>query len=76
MICEFLLGNRFWQFGEWVSVVVDDKLPVDEDGELIYCHNEKDKNEFFGPLFEKAYAKLAGCYEFLHLGDPNDAMEV
>ncbi len=65
---------RFWQFGEWVDVVVDDRLPVDENNELIYCHNENDKNEFFGPLLEKAYAKLAACYEFLNAGDPEDAM--
>ncbi len=65
---------RFWQFGEWVDVVVDDRLPVDENNELIYCHNENDKNEFFGPLLEKAYAKLAACYEFLDAGDPEDAM--
>jgi hypothetical protein len=65
---------RFWKFGEWVDVVIDDRLPVNEDNELIYCHNSKDKNEFFGPLLEKAYAKLACCYEFLNSGDPTVAM--
>ena len=28
----------------------------------------------FGPLLEKAYAKLNICYEFLNGGDPIDAM--
>lgn len=65
---------RFWQFGEWIEVVVDDRLPVDGNDELIYCHNETDENEFFGPLLEKAYAKLAKCYEFLNSGDPTVAM--
>ena len=65
---------RFWRFGSWISVVVDDKLPVNEQNELIYCQNQKDKNEFFGPLLEKAYAKLNGCYEFLNFGDPTDAL--
>lgn len=65
---------RFWKFGEWVDVIIDDRLPVNERNELIYCHNCKDKNEFFGPLLEKAYAKLACCYEFLNSGDPTVAM--
>jgi hypothetical protein len=65
---------RFWQFGEWLDVVVDDRLPVDENDALIYCRNKKDENEFCLPLLEKAYAKLAACYEFLNTGDPGDAM--
>lgn len=32
---------RFHQFGHIVDVCVDDRLPVDDDGELIYCHNKK-----------------------------------
>lgn len=65
---------RFWKFGEWVDVVIDDRLPVNEHNQLIYCQNAKNKNEFFGPLLEKAYAKLACCYEFLNSGDPTVAM--
>jgi len=45
-------------------VVVDDQIPVYEDDEFIYCSNQKDKNEFFVPLLEKAYAKLNSCYAF------------
>ena len=56
------------------DVVVDDYLPTNEEGELIYCHNKIDKNEFFGPLLEKAFAKLFGCYEFLDGGSPSSAM--
>lgn len=65
---------RFWRFGEWVEVVVDDRLPVDENNSLWFCHNKKDSNEMFGPLFEKAYAKLNMCYEFLDGGDTVDAL--
>ena len=69
-----IFNFRFWVFGEWVSIVVDDYLPTDESGELIYCKNSKEKNEFFGPLLEKAYAKLYGCYEFIDGGNPADAL--
>ena len=66
---------RLWRFGEWVDVVVDDYLPVDsESNNLIYCHNNKDSNEMFGPLLEKAFAKMNICYEFLEGGDAVDAM--
>lgn len=66
---------RFWQFGEWIDVSVDDRLPFNPDTmSLIYCRNDIDENEFFGPLLEKAYAKLASCYEFLNEGDPTDAL--
>ena len=68
------MNFRFWNFGQWVDVVIDDKLPVNEYNQLIYCHNRKEPNEFFGPLLEKAYAKLNGCYEFLNAGFPTESL--
>ena len=39
---------RFWHNGEWIEVVVDDRLPITENGRLFYSYNNKDKNEMFG----------------------------
>ncbi len=65
---------RIWHYGEWIDIVVDDFLPVNEDGKLIFSQNRKFPNEMFGPLLEKAFAKLNSCYEFLQGGNPIDAM--
>jgi len=73
---------RFWKWGKWVEVVVDDRLPflANSNGSLRHppqlafgaCKNIS--RDFWVPLIEKAYAKLHGSYAALEAGSAADAM--
>ncbi|XP_044145729.1 calpain-10 isoform X1 [Bufo gargarizans] len=63
---------RFWRFGRWLEVTIDDRLPC-LGRKLCFSHCQ-DQDAFWLPLLEKAYAKLHGCYEALWAGQVVDAL--
>ncbi|XP_043773441.1 calpain-13 isoform X2 [Cervus elaphus] len=63
---------RFWRCGQWVEVVIDDRLPV-LNNEYLFV-KPRNKREFWPCLLEKAYAKFHGSYANLHYGYLPDAL--
>uniref|UniRef100_A0A672ND13 Si:ch211-202f3.3 n=1 Tax=Sinocyclocheilus grahami TaxID=75366 RepID=A0A672ND13_SINGR len=67
-----LFHFRFWRFGKWYDVVIDDKLPT--IGRQLIFVKSKTYNEFWPALLEKAYAKVCGSYSDMHTGRVSEAL--
>ncbi|XP_076607146.1 calpain-1 catalytic subunit-like [Chaetodon auriga] len=64
---------KFWRFGKWVDVVIDDLLPT-RKGRPVSVSSSSGK-EFWAPLMEKAYAKICGSYGDMIAGRPSEAFK-
>lgn len=64
---------RFWQWGRWIEVKVDDRLPTRGDRPAhMHCAQP---DVYWAALLEKAYAKLYGGYAFLKYGTVGRALQ-
>jgi len=63
---------RLYKQGDPLTVIVDDRVPIGEDGDLLFakCNDEAP----WAPLIEKAYAKLHGGYSRIAGGREMEAM--
>jgi hypothetical protein len=64
---------RFCVDGEWRFLLIDDYLPVDNSGALLYAQS-KDPAEGWCPLLEKAVGKLHTCFEMIDGGFASEAV--
>ncbi|XP_062574452.1 calpain-A-like [Saccostrea cucullata] len=64
---------RFWRFGRWDDVFIDDYLPVIFGDQIYSAHSETDPNEMWVSLLEKAFARMYGSYPEVSGGTAADS---
>ena len=69
---------KFWSIDNWVSVNVDDRLPVRKrrDYWRPWGTRKSQNNAWWVPLLEKAYAKLDQSYERIAGGSGHEGLRV
>eukprot|EP01080_Neovahlkampfia_damariscottae_P010187 gene10187-2606_t len=60
--------------GKWESILIDDYLPVNKKGKVIFGHSES-IHENWVSLIEKGYSKFKGNYKNIESGSMREAME-
>ena len=70
---EGLIGVKFFKEGKWWHVAIDTLIATSDGKQPIFARN-KDINEWWMSLIEKAYAKMHGCYEVLDAGYMNTCL--
>ncbi|XP_014251618.1 calpain-3-like isoform X2 [Cimex lectularius] len=56
---------RFWKFGKWYEIIVDDLLPFEAASDVPLFSRDNHQDSFWCPLLEKAFAKFHGSYNNL-----------
>ncbi|KAL8561164.1 hypothetical protein ACOMHN_054535 [Nucella lapillus] len=64
---------RFWRFGQWEDVYIDDFLPIVHGTTPWGARSATDPDEFWVSLLEKAFARYHGNYKAVYGGQPGDA---
>ena len=69
-----IYGVNFYTLGVPHTIIVDDYLPLNkEDDSTLYAKVGAD-GAIWGPILEKAFAKLHGNYNHITSGDPSLAI--
>lgn len=64
---------RFWRFGIWDDVFIDDYLPIIYRNQVYSARSLTDPNEMWVSLLEKAFARMYGSYTEVSGGISSDS---